>query len=208
MLSAEHTIWAPQKNLGCSINSMHTVCHWKSYIWDEFASWHLPIIFLLWKICIRQQESALKLTAATSSGRTAFHWWKEVISTQRFLLLALQLEQLSNILLPLLILAFWPQVWEKIILKLLAQASSFISQAKIKKTIRTDTGDGSWVTWTIAASLSARPSKKILTLSIFTGTVLPLHSTSLIVAACFARVWVISACGEWTEIMSPNLKNP
>lgn len=60
----------------------------------------------------------------------------------------------------------------------------------------------------MAASLSARPSKKILTLSIFTGTVLPLHSTSLIVAACFARVWVISACGEWTEMMSPNITNP
>lgn len=65
-------------------------------------------------------------------------------------------------------------------------------------------GEGCWVTWAIAASLSASPSRKILTLSIFTGTVLPLHSTSLIVAACFARVWVISACtnmwslGAWT----------
>lgn len=67
-------------------------------------------------------------------------------------------------------------------------------------------GEGCWVTWAIAASLSASPSRKILTLSIFTGTVLPLHSTSLIVAACFARVWVISACTEHTQLRSLNLQ--
>lgn len=63
----------------------------------------------------------------------------------------------------------------------------------------TSTGHGFWVTCAIAASLSASPSRKILTLSIFTGTVRPLHSTSLMVAACFARVWVISACRKRTD---------
>ena len=49
------------------------------------------------------------------------------------------------------------------------------------------------LTWAMAASLSARPRRKMRALSILTGSVRPRHSTSLMVAACLARVWVISA---------------
>lgn len=52
------------------------------------------------------------------------------------------------------------------------------------------------LTWAMAASLSARPNRKTRALSIFTGTVRPRHSTSLMVAACLVRAWVIRAYRE------------
>lgn len=106
---------------------------------------------------------------------------------------------------PLLPLSFQPQVWKnEITQKLLVQVAGIAQKGR--GWLQGQEGEGCWVTWAMAASLSASPSRKILTLSIFTGTVLPLHSTSLMVAACFARVWVISACTEHTQLRSFNLQ--
>lgn len=52
------------------------------------------------------------------------------------------------------------------------------------------------LTWATAASLSARPNRKMRALSILTGTVRPRHSTSLMVAACLVLAWVINVWGE------------
>lgn len=58
--------------------------------------------------------------------------------------------------------------------------------------------------WAIAASLSARPNRKMRALSILTGTVRPLHSTSLMVAACLVLARVIN---DWEKKRKDFLTN-
>lgn len=67
------------------------------YVLNWFTSWHFVILFLLWRICISQEEKAINLTAPASPGKLVFET-EETWSICIFLLLVtLKLERLSKI---------------------------------------------------------------------------------------------------------------